>query len=320
MTDINPPANLEPTKLQNAEWDKPQGASPKKELEEYDAEIWANEENEEGTDFPEDIGEESGDEQPPVEAKEEEEDIPEDEGEDEEDTFEEPTSSRANDRIRQLVGRAKEAESRANSLEQRLAQFIELQERQADMQARLFQEEQSRRQMQAAEEFQRKHAEQLKAYGYDETNVAHVLALQAFQAAQEARKTAEMQKEAYENRAKEASYKAYQTALKTELEKSLLDPKSGKSVVDDNVKSALYTAAYALAREEQIKDPSEAVKRIVAPLVSNLKPKVAPSKRPDPNDNAHKAISTSGKTAGKSPGTKASGKKPLAKDVLAFLR
>lgn len=113
----------------------------------------------------------------------------------------------------------------------------------------------------------------------------------------------------------EASYKAYETALKSEVEKALPE-------VDASIRDALYQSAYALARAELIPNPSDAVKRVVGPIAAHIKKTPGPkqTKRPQPSDAVHKVVSTSGRAAGKSPGQNASGKKPMAKDVIAFLK
>lgn len=228
-------------------------------------------------------------------------------------------SPRANERIRQLVEEKNTERSRVSQLESKLEAMLALQERQMVLQE---QAQQARvQQAQAAQRAQQQKAfeNQLKQYGFREDDVSHVLALQALEAARDAKATAESDKAARINSQQQTAYRAYESALVTELDKSLSDSE-GKLIVDENVRESLYRAAYAIARDEQLADPSEAVKKAVAPFLKHIKPVSKPSKRPSAQDPVHKTISAQGRAAGKASGTRASGKAPLARDVQAFLK
>lgn len=251
------------------------------------------------------VGDETPSE-PEVEVKTDEEQVNEPAEEDG------PTESpRANDRIRQLV-------QERNALEAKLEAYIALQEQRAAREEQLYKQQQAQIEAQRAAETQKQFLEQLKQYGFDDANVSHVLALQALEAAREAKEAAQRDRQEREKAAQTARYKAYENALSVELDKSLT--RDGKQIVDPAVRNTLYKAAYAVAREEQLANPSEAVKRVVAPILAALTPQKPQTKRPQPSDQTHKVISTSGRAVGKSPGTRASGKKPLARDVQAFLK
>lgn len=230
-------------------------------------------------------------------------------------------SPRANERIRQLNAQRRSADDRAAKLEAQISSLLEVQTRQAQMQERSYQEAAFKREADLADTRRKAFIDQLKEVGFDDTNVAHLLSLDALE---KARATEDITRRAIQQRderEREQAYQAYENALRSELLKTVTDPKTGKVFVSNEVQSALFDQTYAVARIQQIRSPSEAVQKVVAPLLAQLRATEKRStKRPDSTDPVHKVISTSGRAAGRSPGTRASGKKPLARDVQAFLK
>jgi hypothetical protein len=230
-------------------------------------------------------------------------------------------SPRANERIRQLVEEKNAERQRVANLEAQLAQFIALQQKQAERQEAAYQAQlqADAHRAKAAKEAQM--LETLRGYGFNEGDVGHQLGHLSLEVANETREELRQLKAEREQARRAEGQRAYNNALIQELNKSLSDP-TGKILVNDAVRETLYRSAYAIAASEQIQNPSEAVKRVVAPILVELR-KAAPkpaTKRPSPKDPVHKVIATQGRAVGKSPGTRASGRKPVAQDVKAFLK
>lgn len=325
-SEVDVPENLTPSKS-GGEWDNgvPRGDTGEKDLDSLEDGAWREDPDDYNRDAATDFDEEQevGDpEAPPADDVEPPADDAEQvEDEDIEVSEEaEQVSTRANDRIRQLVEEKNAEREQRRALESKVEALLTLQQRQLEFQERQQAEQFSRSRAEANTEKQRQFVEQLKQYGYNDGDVAHVLSLQALEAARAAQERMEQLSTERETQAREAGYRAYENALKSELEKSLTDPRTGKSLVNDAAKVSIYRAAYALARDEQIADPSEAVKQVVAPLLAEIRAPSKATKRPSPKDPVHKSISAQGRAAGKSPGTRASGKAPMARDVKAFLK
>lgn len=217
-----------------------------------------------------------------------------------------PLSPRANDRIRQLV-------AEKNELAAQLAEVVALQKQELEWR-RQQQQEAQRQQREAAEKAKNQaFLETLRGYQFNDGDVGHQLALQSFEAANEAKAALQRIQEERAQLQQQQRVQAYRSALASELDKTLTV--NGKLIVDPTVRQAFYENAYALASIKQL-SPADAIKAAVAPALGEIqKAKAAArpaTKRPQPSNQVHKVISTQGRAAGRSPGTRPSEKSATA--------
>lgn len=266
------------------------------------------------TDFDEEEStEEIGDES--VESEQLETESQEEEEERVEEETEEPViSNRAQDRIRELAAEAKAAKEQSFMLQRQLTELAQVQREQLQLQQRVIQEEMAARQQHLLEAQRAKQLEEYRQLGFQDHDVGHQFGYEALSAVQ---RVEQAQRQFLDNFQKqqqaaqlEVQYKAYENTLRSEVDKAL-----GPDV-EPSVRDAIYESAYAIARVKNISNPAEAVK-LVAPIGERIK---KATKRPQPSDTAHKVIATSGRTTGKAPGQKTSGKMPKSKELKQFER
>lgn len=300
------------------EWDKP------KDVEDYEAEAWKHNPDEfiDGEDFDAVVEEKNEPEtEEPDQVDQDPSEVTEEEDPDPSEPVEEDiaTPTRAQQRIQELNAQRKRAETEAAELRTMMREMVQAQKFQADY-AR--QQIEARTALEAQQSQARQREELLNSFkqmGFDETKVSDWLAFEAIQKAEAAEERARRAELDHQQRIQAASYRAYEIALNVALENSVKD-----LGLTPEQRAGFYEQAYLVAKEKQLRDPNEAVKRVLAPVHKILQQaaKAAKPKQalPKPDAQTQAVISAKGRAVNRTPGQKASGKKELAADVRAFLR
>lgn len=219
-------------------------------------------------------------------------------------------SPRAQDRIRETIAERNAERERANQLQAMLEKLVQSQTRTTALQEQQYAAQAARQQAENAKQGEAAILAKFKAYGLNEHSVSDWLAFESITKAEVAERKLAAYEEAEAQRQQEARVTQYETVLKRELETAGKRFKiSDEDIVD------LYDQAYSLARAKQIANPAEAVARVLKPYVKLAKPAPVATKRPDPNDPTHNAISARGRAAERRPGEKPSGRPNKIRDV-----
>jgi hypothetical protein len=300
------------------EWD----SNTHKDVEDYEAESWKHNPDEfiDGEDF--DAVEETN--EPETEEPDQPDQDPSEETEEESPEPSEPvediaTPTRAQQRIQELNAQRKRAETENSELRAMMREMVTAQKFQADI-ARQQIDARNAHEAQLAQARQREELlNNFKQLGFDESKISDWLAFEAIQKAEAAEERARRAEQDHVQRVANANYRAYEIALAGALDRSIKDLGLTKEQRD-----GFYEQAYLVARDKQLKDPNEAVRRVLAPVQTILQRHAKAAKPkptlPKPDAQTQAVISAKGRAVNRAPGEKASGKKELAADVRAFLR
>ena len=307
------------------EWDGDGKGNAKPSLDDIESQVWKYDPDEriEGEDFDVPVEETNEPETEEPEANEDESltDTQEEEDPEPSEPVEEvpSTPSRAQQRIQELNEQRKQAQQEAAELRAMMRDLFTAQKVQSDF-ARQQIEARNAQEAQRAQALKREELlNSFKQLGFDESKMSDWLAFEAIQKAEAAEERARRAEMDQQQRVQAASYRAYELALANALDNSIKDLNLTKEQRD-----GFYEQAYLVAREKQLRDPTEAIKRVLAPvhtaLVAAAKAAKPKQQMPRPDKQTQEVISARGRAVNRAPGQKASGKKELAADVKAFLR
>lgn len=201
-------------------------------------------------------------------------------------------SPRAQQRIRELAAERKASETENTRLREMLARLVESQQRSTALQERQHEEQAARVQAEKAKQSEADLLAKFKTFGFKDDSVSDWLAFEAVQKAEAAQRELAQFREADQRREREASVARYESTLRRELE-----TQAKRFKIDESDVADLYEQAYAVARAKQIANPAEAVAKVLKPYTKLARPTPVATKRPDPNDPAHQAISARGRAA-----------------------
>lgn len=236
---------------------------------------------------------------PPAEQPAEEQPVVEAQGE----TTPEDATPRAQQRIREMVAERNAEKQRADQLQATLERLIASQTRSVTLQEQVHAEQAARQQAEKAKQDEGNLVARLKALGLREDVAADWLAFEAIQKTEAVQREIAAFRQAETQRQQETAIRDYESSLRKELVSQ-----AKRFKIDDEDIEDLYDQAYATARAKQISNPAEVVAKVLKPYTKIAKPVPPPTKRPDPNDPVHNAISARGRGAERQAGDTPSGR------------